>query len=103
MLKEWPIVVTWNCERNLFHLKYIVNSKFKNVGILCFSLVNDEEELKISNDTLQKIKKNKQFIMIEKEANKLKLIIANTKDDKGIIEFDCLSTVKYLTIEMIVK
>lgn len=65
--------------------------------------MSDAEDIKISNDALQRLKKSQEIAHVEKEAHKIKIVVANPHDDKGIVEFECLSAIKYVSIEMILR
>lgn len=67
MLTELPIVVIWNTEARNFNLKYMLNSKYRLISYLSFTLSTPGVDLKIHDQQLKKLKLSKDFMSVEKE------------------------------------
>eukprot|EP00347_Sterkiella_histriomuscorum_P008869 403343433 len=107
LLKELPIIVMWTQEKGNFHLKYMINKKYKSLSYLAFNLGDtsdqNNQELNISSDEIKRLKSLNQFLKVEKEPKTLRLWIANMKQQQGIFEFQCQTPIPIISIEVMIK
>ena len=70
----------WNSDNSYFHLKYMVNNKFKQISYLVFNLeTSANEPLKMSSEVLKSLQTSNLYMKVDKQATSLKLWIANLK------------------------
>ena len=104
MLKELPIIVMWNQAQQLFHLKYMMNAKYKIISGLVFTIGNESgPDFKITQDEYKRLVNSSVFMKVEKDQKLIKLWVANLKNPQGIIEFQTPTVFSQVTIEMMIK